>query len=290
MKIKKMFLWLLVFPILVNAQIKGKVVDEKNNPIAYVNIWVESENIGTTANEQGEFTINSTIDKKLIFTAVGFETLTSKISENGVITLKTHIEELEEVVIGNPKGTEEIELGDFTNGNCFSFTMGPVIMAQKMEYNDTIAKHKFLKELTFLTTSEKDSVKIIVHFYKPNKDGFPGSDLLDENLIVNLKKGTKKHTLDLKSFNVKFPKKGLFIGFEWMIIEVNKNKNQYKDSKTKQKKVFFDYQPYLICNKKSDFERYVFISGKWNNSTSGSVDSNEKIKQKDIALKLTLTN
>ena len=288
MKFKKMFLWLLVFPVLVNAQIKGKVVDEKNNPIAYVNIWVESENIGTTANEQGEFTINSTIDKKLIFTAVGFETLTSKISENGIITLKTYIEELEEVVIGNPKGTEEIELGDLKEGNS-TFSVGqPFIFAQKIENNDTITKHKFLKELTFLASTSKDSVKMIVHFYKPNKDGFPSSDLLDENLIIYLKKGSeKKNKIDLSSYNIKFPKKGLIIAFEWMIIE--ENRYFFKDSKNSNFKI---YDPTLHFNKQQKYKRFHFNKGKWiKEDDIKFISKSDKIQVRtDLCLKLTLTN
>ena len=287
----KNFLLFILFTTTLSAQIKGKVVDEKNNPIAYVNIWVESENIGTTANEQGEFTINTTIDKKLIFTAVGFETLTSKISENGVITLKTYIEELEEVVIGNPKGTEEIELGELKDNNSTTSTVFPFIYAQKIENNDTIAKHKFLKNLTFLATTSKDSVKMIVHFYKPNKDGFPGSDLLDENLIVYLKKGKeKKNKIDLTSHNIKFPKKGLFIGFEWMIIEENRyffeGKNKNLNDKVKL------YDPSLHHNKLHRFKEFHYTKGKWlkYEDIKRISTSNRIPESKDLCLKLTLTN
>jgi hypothetical protein len=56
----------------MSSQISGTVVDEKNQAIAYVNIWVENENIGTTSNQKGEFFINSTIEKVLTFSAVGF--------------------------------------------------------------------------------------------------------------------------------------------------------------------------------------------------------------------------
>ena len=35
------------------AQQKGIVVDEQNNPIPYVNIWVENKEKGTTTDEKG---------------------------------------------------------------------------------------------------------------------------------------------------------------------------------------------------------------------------------------------
>ena len=50
------------------SQIKGKVVDEKNQPSPFVNIAIENENSGTTSEENGAFRIRE-IDrnKNLIF-------------------------------------------------------------------------------------------------------------------------------------------------------------------------------------------------------------------------------
>jgi len=52
----------------ISAQIKGVVVDENNQPIPYVNIWVENENIGTTTEIDGTFKItNKEENKNLVF-------------------------------------------------------------------------------------------------------------------------------------------------------------------------------------------------------------------------------
>ena len=55
------------------SQWKGVVKDSTSGqPIPYVNIWVENENIGTTSELDGTFNINTTSDKVLVFSALGF--------------------------------------------------------------------------------------------------------------------------------------------------------------------------------------------------------------------------
>ena len=77
-------LWLLFFfmSFSISAQTKGVVIDESGKPIPYVNIWVENENIGTTSEENGEFSIADAENKILVFSAVGFETLKDKLNES----------------------------------------------------------------------------------------------------------------------------------------------------------------------------------------------------------------
>jgi hypothetical protein len=57
MKINIVILILFLKTIWISAQVKGIVVDENDKPIPYVNIWVENENIGTTSEEDGRFSI-----------------------------------------------------------------------------------------------------------------------------------------------------------------------------------------------------------------------------------------
>ena len=68
------YLFLILFSISFFSQTKGIVVDESGKPIPYVNIWVENENIGTTSEENGAFSINVSDNKYLIFSAIGYVT------------------------------------------------------------------------------------------------------------------------------------------------------------------------------------------------------------------------
>ena len=82
------FSFLLLISLSFFAQTKGIVVDESGKPIPYVNIWVENENIGTTSEENGQFSIITGENKILVFSAIGFETLKSKLNESGKVVLK----------------------------------------------------------------------------------------------------------------------------------------------------------------------------------------------------------
>ena len=80
MKENRLLILLLLISVTVMAQVKGIVVDESGKPIPYVNIWVENENIGTTSEENGEFSIADAANKNLIFSILGFEKRILKIN------------------------------------------------------------------------------------------------------------------------------------------------------------------------------------------------------------------
>lgn len=75
----KDFLWLgfLVFSFSLKAQIDGFICNQKTNePIAYANIWVENENIGTTSSSDGRFWIKEHVKNKQLFvSAIGYESV-----------------------------------------------------------------------------------------------------------------------------------------------------------------------------------------------------------------------
>ena len=48
----------VLFSVVSLAQVRGKVTDEKGNPLPFVNIFEENTYNGTTTNEQGRFEIN----------------------------------------------------------------------------------------------------------------------------------------------------------------------------------------------------------------------------------------
>ena len=45
----------LICSLSVNAQLKGTITDDKNQPIPYVNIYIENSYTGTTSNDQGDY-------------------------------------------------------------------------------------------------------------------------------------------------------------------------------------------------------------------------------------------
>jgi hypothetical protein len=112
---EKRLLWLLIFICFsATAQIKGVVVDEKKEPIPYVNIWVENENIGTTSEENGAFSLPINEIKNIVFSALGYETKIVSSTEIESVILYPKALELNEVVIEQRKGTSEVIIGNFS--------------------------------------------------------------------------------------------------------------------------------------------------------------------------------
>lgn len=106
---KKLTLFFLFIIALTNAQVRGKVTDEKGNPLPFVNIFEENTYNGTTTNEQGRFEINIKTpgNHTLLFQYLGYKTAKQVVTldktpvEIEVVLVEENII-LNEVVI-NPK-------------------------------------------------------------------------------------------------------------------------------------------------------------------------------------------
>lgn len=83
------------------ATVSGTVTDTSGNPLAGVNLVVESKNIGTMSELDGSFSITADPDDVLVFSMVGFKTLTVPITgrEEVLVTMKEDVTVLGEVVL-----------------------------------------------------------------------------------------------------------------------------------------------------------------------------------------------
>lgn len=101
----KCVLFLLFTNFIVHAQltVSGQIVDEKNEPLPFVNIHVKKLNVGTTTNDNGEFWLSIHKRKaKIDISSLGFISQEIKVNSKTTylkITLKEEASELEEVVI-----------------------------------------------------------------------------------------------------------------------------------------------------------------------------------------------
>ena len=287
---KILFFLLLSFPF--SAQTKGVVVDESGKPIPYVNIWVENENIGTTSEENGEFVIYpSSNSKNLIFSAVGFEKKTVKITDSQEVRLKEESYLLDEIIVSNSKDTKRIEIGKPKNTISQAFDNGPKIVAKFFPYLPTYKKTKHLKKVTVLTDSKVEEATIKLHFYAVDSLGFPSKELLKKDLLLIVKKGVVKNSFDISEFNLTFPKTGLFVGFEKLLIERNKLEKIVTDSNSNTTKTQKTHYPFLLYNfVERDFQ-LEYSGGKWNKqqviNTDGSIG---KVMINEPAISLILSN
>ena len=284
-------LLLLLFSVSLSAQIKGVIKDSlSGKPISYVNIWVENENIATTSEEDGSFSIHTAANKKLIFSALGYEKKTIKASESAAVFLNSKAFDLDEVVISNSIGTKQIVIGQTENTIAQAFDNGPRMDVKFFPYQPSYKTTKYIKKVTLYTDSRIDDATIKLHFFSVDDNGFPGEELLKKDLIVTVKNGTKNNKIDLSDYNLVMPKKGLFVGFEKLMIEKNKKEKTIIDSNTLTTQIQKTYYPLVLYNYVEREALFTFSGGKWQKQMSENRTNAGKIKVYEPAINLILTN
>lgn len=270
------------------SQLKGKIVDEKNQPVPFVNIAVENENIGTTSEENGEFTIHeSDKNKNLIFSALGYYKKIIRATDNLQVELKPSEFQLDEVVVIKKLATKEIEIGKVSDKVLQAFDNGPRIDIKYFPYLPKYKKTKFINRISVFTDSKIENATIKIHFYKLNNNGFPDEELLKKNYIVTVKKGTIKNTFSLENFNLVMPKDGIFVGFEKLLIEKNKIEKTILNPTTNTSKTQTSYAPLLMIYRLEKPYTFVFSGGKWNKEIG---EVGQKLMISEPAINLILSN
>lgn len=270
------------------SQVKGKIVDENNNPVPFANIWVENEANGTTSEENGTFSIAlKDTNKTLVFSAIGYETTKQKASEVVVVVLKSTSYQINEVVIAKRFETKEKEIGATNSVISQAFDNGPRIDVKYFSYYPEYKKTKYLKQIVINTDSKIESAICKIHLYSVSPDGFPGEPLLEKDFIVTIKQGLKKTRLDISQFNLRMPKNGLFVGFEKLVIERNKLEKITTDFNNNTTKVQNTYFPLVLYNYLERDAMFTFSGGKWNKQNA---PSSKKMMVYEPAINLILTN
>ncbi len=274
MREKKLIWIFIIVSQFTFSQIRGVVKDSlSGEPIPYVNIWVENENIATTSEIDGSFFLETKPEKNIIFSILGFEKKIIKASQVSNVFLKPATFDLKEVVILNKKETKQIEIGNIKNATFQAFDNGPKVEAKFFPYDKLYSKTRFIKQVTIFTDSRIDSATIKLHFYKVDNDGSPGEELLTKDYIVTLKKGVIKHKFNLSQFDLEFPKNGLFVAYEKLLIESNKTGTKF--------------QPYVLYNYVERDFFYTFSGGKWNKQIAAE---STKLQLNEPAINLVLSN
>lgn len=255
----------LFFAANVAAQTKGVVKDSlTGNPIAYVSIWVENENIGTTSEENGEYQIGTNDkNKNLIFSALGYQKKTVKVSESQIVLLSPSTFELDEVTINNKKEKKQLEIGKTKNAIAEAFDNGPRMDAKFFPYYPEYKKTRWIQKAIILTDSRIDDATIKLHLYNVDENGFPGNELLSKDYIVTIKKGVTKNEIDLSDFNLEMPKTGIFVVFEKLLIKKNRVEKTIKDFNTNTTKIQTTYAPLVLYNAVERDFLYSFSGGRW---------------------------
>lgn len=300
MKKYLLFFFLFIFSI-TNAQVKACIINSNDkSPVPYVNIWIENENIGTTSNTDGIFEITEdTTNKNIIFSALSYETLTIPANEiKDFVTLVNNVEELDEVLLIKRKKNESITIGEFKKkkvNSYFSCGITPWITARYFPYKDEYTKTPYLNQLEFITSTffDKKKGKVNIRLYNVSEDGFPGDYLSEENIIVNIEKGKKITTVKFNVLDIIFPKSGLFIAVEWLIIDDNYYETEMSVKGKIKKQLRKGYNPSIgtVPFESNEFS-FIYRQGKWEKVWLNKFTGMKAYKNKyqTLAMKLHLSN
>ncbi|OWP83574.1 hypothetical protein BWK59_09840 [Flavobacterium davisii] len=285
---KKILIFLLVTTTMATAQVKGKVVNLDNQPIPYVNIGVQNETIGTTSDEDGSFYLPIKQEKMIVFSALGYEKKIISSSAIQTVQLVSTTYELNEVVVMNKKETKTFELS-FNKGMAQAFENGPKIEAVYFPYESKIKKNRYLKKIGLFTESNIETATVKIHFYKVTSSELPGEELLTKDFIIQIKKGSRKSYFDLSDYNLVFPKEGLFVAVERLLIEKNKwiKNSMAIDGTLKTQTVYYPLLFYNFVEK--DFI-YTYYGGNWYKEFKKTTDFTTKNRVFEPAISLVLTN
>ncbi|BDB56269.1 carboxypeptidase-like regulatory domain-containing protein [Flavobacterium ammonificans] len=244
----------------LSAQIKGVVKDSiSGQPIPYVNIWVENESVGTTSETDGSFSLDIKEEKVLVFSALGFEIKRAS-SKNEIIFLIPKVFELNEVVIERPKFQKEIEIGEKLQKKAIRISdkVGN-LKARYFPFNESFSETRLIKKVKIVTQSQIPNAKFKIRVLSVNSKGFPDADLIEEEIIVTVKKGRNENVIKFEKYNLVFPDNGVFIVFETLFLDTNKSYTRFANQKSKT----VTYEPGLSYNLVEEENSFVFTSKGW---------------------------
>ncbi len=289
---KRLIFILLIISQFTFSQIKGIVKDSiSGEPIPYVNIGIENENVGTTSEENGQFQLNyNNYSKRIIFSSLGYETKKVLIKNQLEILLKPSEIKLNEVVLLGKKNTKEIEIGKSKNSFSQAFDNGPRIDVKYFPYKQKYKTTKFIKEVTVTTDNEIQEATFKLHFYNVDENGFPGNELIKNALLVKVKKGVLKTILDISDYNLIMPQNGIFVGFERLLIEKNKIEKIIKDYNSNTEKTKITYYPLVLYKIEERDFTFTFYGGKWNKEVNKEDNQTKKLTIYEPAINLILSN
>jgi hypothetical protein len=286
---------LAFFSFALRAQISGRVVDSKTGePIPYSNIAVEGKNVGATASINGHFTINYPSNNTIIIaTAIGYESNRFEVSANQIIIkLEQKSYEIEAVTVKPRKGNSRKTINSLKGRKTINWAVcgeSPWIIAIYFPYSSEYSHAPHIQTVGVLVRSYIPTSKFNLRLIEANDDGNPGDDILTENHLVKARLGKRVINIDLSDKHILFPKNGIFVALEWLMIDENKREISYTVKGDKKKRKGVRYDPgFGLFHKQGPSDTWINFGGKWHNSNFSR--PNKGAGSSYPAIELILTN
>lgn len=254
--------------------ISSKIIGEKDkNPVSYANIWIKNKNIGTTSDENGHFTLkvaNLAQNDSIIISSIGFyDTLIQITNIPSEIILKQKLYQISQITV-LPRQRKELILNDLSESK---FKVGimndttPQIVGHYFPYSKEDSAYCYLKsDIIYTRNSHKGKLNLRLYSFDTSKVS-PIKELINQKIVIDTKKSIffkpKPVEIDLSKYNILFPKQGILIGVEWLIIPENRYTVTFtkENSTTKEKRVM--YSPDLCATFDKAGYQYQYRKGVW---------------------------
>lgn len=289
---EKRFLSLLILltTLYLSAQVKGVVLDSiSGKPIAYAAVLYENSRIGVNTDENENFVLPQKDSLNIIHVSnLGyFDKKISKSSDLIIkITPKTY--ELNEVVVIGKLNTQELVLGELIkDGTSYGNGGTSHMWGRFFKFEKENKTFQFIKEIKFITRSRVKNSKIKLRIFTIDSLKEIETDILEDEIIITCKKGKQLQTIDLTSYNLVFPKEGLMVAFESLVIEENKFEYNATIEGKKGKFKRVTYEPHIIGYFDSEPNVYLI---KDNKASLFNFQPKGYKMYHNISLQLTLTN
>ena len=217
---------LMVFKSNAQNSISGTIKDaDSRETLAYVNIGIIGQGIGTVTNEDGRFEmhINESYDQdSLKISMIGFESKTflvenfvKQLAKNNTLYLTEKVLELNEVVVTN-RTLKSRTLGNRTTSKILSDGFDSDQLG-----NEAGLVIRIKRSPTYIQSfhasvahNEHDEIRFRLNFYNL-KNGLPHENILNENIIITstIKKGMLN--VDLRKYNIVM-EEDFFVSLEWI--------------------------------------------------------------------------
>lgn len=276
------YIFLLTFLIQFTpafSQFEGILIDRKTEkPIPYASVYIKNEQKGTSANLYGRFTIDLNYADSIIISSVGYKKQEFAFSElTDTILLEPDILEMNAVIIKKKKRVlfpkrktlGHVKTSYFFNDNwLWMGTAGyPYEIARLFEFKKEFSETRFVEAVAFETMSDVNNAIFSLKFYRLGKDGLP-AELINKNAIFGTaKKGRNITKIKIEDEVIYFPKEGMFVAVEFLIVDQNKVARDlpviYEGSSYMSK-----FSPsFAILDTEDNFYQYDVIQRKWTKET-----------------------
>jgi len=203
---------------------KGIVLDSVTGQIVeFVNIGIIGKGVGTVSNENGEyhFTVpDSLVGDKIKISMIGYKTQIFSVNDfkkHSRILLPRYATVLKEAVVSVAKTKVKIE-GNQTKTKAVSAGFKNNSLGAEIGVKLSV-KHPqthIRKVMININANTLDTFPLFrLNIYKKDKTGYPGDNILTQNIIITPKEKTGFIEFDLRPYTI-FVDEDVFVCLEWI--------------------------------------------------------------------------